>query len=168
MQHKMTNEQLSLSHAHTRTQATPDRVTIDYAPQVRTQHNTIGKHTEWEWELETATAEEWRERWGEDPAEQAGGGLTVSPDRAGLGRLHLRCSWCGCCPVACRWETGVRSRSADERGAERRGRWEEEERVDGEWWGLQEGDTLTHTHKRGIWYLLSSSSHRSQDKGPAG
>lgn len=30
--------------------------------------------------------------------------LTGSPGRAGLGRLHLRCSWSGCCPVACRKE----------------------------------------------------------------
>ena len=27
--------------------------------------------------------------------------LTGSPSHAALGRLHLQCSWCGCCPVAC-------------------------------------------------------------------
>lgn len=33
--------------------------------------------------------------------------LTESPSHAGLGRLHLQCSWSDCCPVACRKEGKV-------------------------------------------------------------
>lgn len=37
----------------------------------------------------------------EDEEDESLSVLTGSPDRAALGKLHLRCSWYGCCPAAC-------------------------------------------------------------------